>query len=201
MAITTYAQLQAAVASWLDRDDLTTEIVDFITLFEAVANRRLRVRQMETSTTLTPSSGSATLPSDYLQWRRVTWTGSVRQELEYVHPSYLQALYPDTPSDTPTVFTIEGSTLKVRPTSETGLEFDYYQKIAALSDAATTNWLLTAHPDLYLFGSLVEAQMFTVDPEQAAIWKARRDEVFDEISSLGRKSQASGAIRVMGPTP
>jgi hypothetical protein len=201
MAITTYAQLQAAVASWLDRSDLTTEIVDFITLFEAVANRRLRVRQMETSTTLTPSSGSASLPSDYLQWRRVTWTGSVRQELEYVHPSYLQALYPDTPSDTPTVFTIEGSTLKVRPTSTTGLEFDYYQKIPALADDATTNWLLTAHPDLYLFGSLVEAQMFTVDPEQAAIWKARRDEVFDEISNLGRKSQGGGAIRVMGPTP
>jgi hypothetical protein len=201
MAITTYTELKAAIASWLDRDDLTTEIVDFITLFEAVANRRLRVRQMETSTTLTPSSGSASLPSDYLQWRRVTWTGSVRQELEYVHPSYLQALYPDTPSDTPTVFTIEGSTLKVRPTSTTGLEFDYWQKIPVLSSDNATNWLLTAHPDLYLFGSLVEAQMFTVDPEQAAIWKARRDEVFDEIASLGRKSQGGGAVRVMGPTP
>ena len=200
MAITTYAELQTAIASWLDRDDLTTEIVDFITLFEAVANRRLRVRQMETSTTLTPSSGSATLPTDYLQWRRVTWTGSVRVELDYVHPSYLQALYPDTPSDTPRVFTIEGSTLKVRPTSTTGLEFDYYQKIPDLA-TNSTNWLLTAHPDLYLFGSLVEAQMFTVDPEQAAIWKARRDEVFDEISSLGRKSQGGGSARVLGPTP
>jgi hypothetical protein len=200
MAITTYAQLQTAIESWLDRTDLTSTIPDFITMFEAVANRRLRVRQMETSTTLTPSSGSATLPTDYLQWRRVTWTGDVRNELLYVHPSYLQALYPDTPSDTPTVFTIEGSTLKVRPTSTTGLEFDYYQKIPDLA-TNSTNWLLTAHPDLYLFGSLVEAQMFTVDPEQAAIWKARRDEVFDEIASLGRKSQGGGAVRVMGPTP
>lgn len=199
MAIQTYAQLQAAIASWLDRDDLTDEIVDFITLFEAVANRKLRVRQMETSTTITPSSGSATLPTDYLQWRRVTWAGDVRNELQYVHPSYLQALYPDTPSDTPTVFTIEGSTLKVRPTSSTDIEFAYYQKIPALADGV--NWLLTAHPDLYLFGSLVEAQMFTVDPEQAAIWKARRDEVFDEISSLGRKSQGGGSARVLGPTP
>jgi hypothetical protein len=141
------------------------------------------------------------LPADYLQWRRVTWAGSVRQELGYVHPSYLQALYPDTPSDTPTVFTIEGPHLKIRPTSLTDIEFDYYQKIPALADNNTTNWLLSAHPDLYLFGSLVEAQMFTVDPEQAAIWKARRDEVFDEIASLGRKSQGGGAVRVMGPTP
>lgn len=201
MSITTYAQLQTAIESWLDRTDLTATIPDFITLFEAVANRRLRVRQMETSTTLTPASGSATLPTDYLQWRRVTWTGSVRVELEYVHPSYLQGLYPDTPADVPRVFTIEGSTLKVRPTSTTDLEFDYWQKIPVLSVSNTTNWLLTAHPDLYLFGSLVEAQMFTVDPDQAAIWKARRDEVFDEIASLGRKSQGLGSVRVMGPTP
>ena len=60
MAITTYAELQTAIANWLARDDLTTYLPDFITLFEAAANRRLRVRQMETTATLTPSSGSAT---------------------------------------------------------------------------------------------------------------------------------------------
>src|SRR5262245_15894630 len=75
MAITTYAQLQTAIASWLARSDLTATIADFITLFEAAANRRLRVRQMETSTNLTPSSGAATLPTDYLAWRRLTWAG------------------------------------------------------------------------------------------------------------------------------
>ena len=48
-----------------------------------------------------------------------------------MHPSYLQAAYPSSPADVPRIFTIEGSTLKVRPVDDTALEFDYFQKIAA----------------------------------------------------------------------
>lgn len=199
MALTTYVELKASIADYLARSDLTTQIVDYIDLFERAANRRLRVRQMETTTTLTPSSGSATLPTDYLTWRRVTWTGSVRRELEYVHPSYLQAYYPDTPSGDPSLFTIEGTTLKVRPTSATGLEFDYFQKIPALASGA--NWLFTAHPDVYLFGSLVEAYTMLKDYEAATVWKVRRDEVFEEIEKLSIKTIGPASIRLMSVTP
>lgn len=199
MAFTTYAELQTAIADQLARSDLTTQIVDFIALFEAAACRRLRVRPMETSTTLTPASGSATLPTGYLGWRRVTWTGSARVELEYVHPSMLQALYPDTPTGIPAYFTIEGSTLKIRPTDTTGLEFDYLAKTAAVS--SSLNWLFTNHPDAYFFGSLAEAYIYDKDPDTAVIWKARRDEVFDEIKLLNFREQGQMAVRVMGPTP
>jgi hypothetical protein len=198
MSITTHAELKTAIASWLARSDLADNIPDFITLFEAAANRRLRARQMEASVNLSPSSGEATLPADYLAWRRLTWTGSARMELAYVAPSYLQAAYPSSPSDTPRIFTIEGATLKVRPVSDTALELLYYQKIPALSDGNPANWLLSAHPDLYLFGSLAEAQMFAVDPDKAALWKGRRDELFEEINSLSNKTRGAGAIRVMG---
>src|SRR5436190_12688003 len=136
MPITTFSELKSAVASWLARDDLSGNIADFIALFEAAANRRLRVRQMETTASLAPSGGAAMLPADYLAWRRVTWTGDRRRELEYVHPSYLQAAFPDASSGVPRLFTIEGSTLKTRPTDGTALEFGYFQKVPALSDAA-----------------------------------------------------------------
>jgi hypothetical protein len=201
MAITTYSELQAAVGNWLDHSLFAARIPEFIALFEAAANRRLRVREQEAATALTPSSGAAALPADYLAWRRVTWTGSPRVELQYVHPSYLQAAYPSTPSARPRVFTIEGSTLKIRPVDATALEFDYFQKIPALSDGAATNWLLAAHPDLYLFGALVEAEMFGVNDERAPLWKARRDEIFDEMEKLSNKTRGSGAMRVMAATP
>lgn len=201
MSITTYAQLQTAVASWLNRDDLTTTIPDFITIFEATANRRLRLRSQELAATLTPSSGVATLPTDYLAWRRVTWTGSTNTELEYVHPSYLHALYPTAPAGVPRLFTIEGSSLTVRPSDDTALTFDYFQKIAALSNSNTTNWLLTAHPDIYLFGTLAEAHGFVKDPDSLALWKTRRDEIFDEIERLDVKTRGPSAIRIMGYTP
>jgi len=39
MAIGTYAELQTAVANWLDRSDLTDRIQEFIDLAEARINR------------------------------------------------------------------------------------------------------------------------------------------------------------------
>jgi len=201
MSISTYGELQTAIGTWLDHSLFTARIPDFIALFEAAANRKLRTRFQETSTNLTPLSGSVLLPADYLLWRRVTWTGSPRVELEYVHPSYLQSAYPSSSAGVPRVFTIEGSTLKIRPADDTALEFDYFQKVPALSDSSTTNWLLSAHPDLYLFGSLVEAEMFGVNDERAPLWKARRDEIFDEIEKLSNKTRGAGTVRVMGAAP
>jgi hypothetical protein len=201
VAITNYSELQAAIGNWLDHTLFTARVPDFIALFEATANRRLRVRQQEATAVLTPSAGAAALPADYLAWRRLTWTGLTRVELEYVHPSYLQAAYPASPADVPRVFTIEGATLKIRPVDNAALELDYFQRIAALSDAAPANWLLSAHPDLYLFGALVEAEMFGVNDERAPLWKGRRDEIFDEIEKLSNKTRGAGAARVMGPTP
>lgn len=279
MSITSYAELQTAIGNWLNHTLFSARAPEFIALFEAAANRRLRVRQQETTTILRPSnpalitisgaadngsglirltitssatyttgnecnvanvngtieaigswlitvidgthvdlqgstftntyvsggtiqaqSGQATLPTDYLAWRRVTWTGQTRVELQYVQPSYLQAAYPSSPSDVPRVFTIEGSVLKVRPLDATSLEFNYFAKIPALV-TTDQNWLLTAHPDLYLFGSLVEAEMFGVNDDRAPLWKARRDEIFDEIEKLSNKTRGAGAMRVMGPTP
>jgi hypothetical protein len=201
MAITTYAELQAAVGNWLDHSLFAARVPEFIALFEAAANRRLRVREQEATATLTPASGAVALPADYLAWRRVTWTGTPRVELQYVHPSYLQAAYPSSPTDVPRIFTIEGATLKIRPLDGTPLELDYVQKVPALSDAAPGNWLLAAHPDVYLFGALVEAEMFGVNDERAPLWKARRDEIFDEIEKLTNKTRGAGAVRVMGVTP
>ena len=48
MALNNYANLKTTIANFLARDDLTSEIDDFIDLTEADFNRRLRVRSMET---------------------------------------------------------------------------------------------------------------------------------------------------------
>ena len=47
MSIATYAELRTAVENWLDHTLFTARVPEFIALFEAAANRRLRVRQQE----------------------------------------------------------------------------------------------------------------------------------------------------------
>ena len=199
MALATYADLQTQIANWIARADLTSYIPDFITLFETQANRRLRVRLMETSATLTPSGGFVALPSDYLMWRYLKWAGSTARVLEYVHPSYFLASYPTWPSDVPRYFTITSGYISIIPQDTGPLTFGYFQKIPALS--LGTNWLITAYPDVYLFGALAEAYGFMKDPDNMAIWQSRRDQGFDEIEKLDQKTRGPAQVQVIGWTP
>jgi len=199
MAITTYAELKSAIGAWLGHELFADRYADFITLFEATACRRLKVRPMETVATLTPSSGAAALPSDYLGWRRATVTSTTRVELTYVHPSYLQALYPSGLASLPRHFTIEASALKTRSSDATAIELLYYAKTPAIS--GMLNWLFTNHPDAYLFGSLAEAEAFGVNDERLPMWKARRDEVLAEIAASDFRERGAMEIRAAGATP
>ena len=201
MSLSTYSDLSNAISTWTGRGDFTAAYIsNFVALFEAWANRNLRTRQMETSTTLTPSSGSAALPSDYLQWRRVTWAGDPTSELEYAHPSILQGLYPSSSSFIPHLFTIEGSNIETRSTDATNLTLEYWQKISSL-ETSSTNWLMSAHPDLYLYGTLLEAYLFNQDQDNAIVWKQRRDDLAAEIRYLDKSTIGPSAVRVFGQTP
>jgi hypothetical protein len=192
----TYSGLLDSIASWLARDDLTDQIPDFVTMFEAVANRRLRVREMETDATLTQSSGQVTLPADFLSARRVSVLSSPTVTLESVAPDWFYSAYPDSTAGTPQVYMIAGSVMRIRPVTTTDVNLAYYAKIPALS--GEVNWLFTAHPDLYLFGSLCEAKAFIEDEKRALLWKTRRDGAFDEIERLSNKSRM-GSMRPFGP--
>lgn len=196
MAITTYAELQTAVADWLARSDLTDYIPDHVKLFEAAAARILNVRPMETSATVSMSSGAGALPSDYLAARRVTLSGY--GELTYAHPTFLMGAYPTSDQGAPQYYTIEGGYLKVRPVDDTKTYvLSYFAKNDAVS--SSLNWLFTNHPDAYLFGTLCEAYMFDKDIENANIWKQRRDEVFNEIKAQSFLNAASMSVKPEGP--
>ena len=65
----TYTGLQASIASWLHRSDLTAIIPDLIVLAEARLARDLRLRKMVTTTTSSTvaSTQGITLPADFLE--------------------------------------------------------------------------------------------------------------------------------------
>lgn len=200
MSLVTYADLQTQVANWLARDDLAVYIPDMITLFECAAARKLKVRLQETQITLATTNGIGTLPSDFLGYRDVTWDGtSYTVALEYVTPTVFEAEWPQNDSGIPVVFTLTGGSIKIKPLDDSGLLFTYFQKPAALS--GTLNWLWTTYPDAYLFGTLAEANAFNKAVDPAGLWKARRDEVFDEIFKVDFNERQGMRIRILGITP
>jgi len=195
MALANFSDLKTSIAGWLGRSDLTSVIPDFITLAEARFNRVLRTPDMETAGTVSASSESTALPSGFLEMRSAWREDSPDAPLDYFPPSHLRTMRAAAQSGTPTAYTIVGGNIILAPTpaaTET-IGLYYYTKVVALSDSATTNWLLTAHPDLYLFASLAAAEVYGWHDERLPLLKAGADEIMEQINDAGKKRRAGGA--------
>jgi hypothetical protein len=86
---------------------------------------------------------------------------SIRRRLDYITEDAADVLYPDRASGLANHFMIVGSSLTALPLSSNSIQLTYYAKVPALSDSNTTNWLLTAHPALYLHACKLYAAEFT----------------------------------------
>ncbi len=186
MAISTYSDLQTAVADWLNRADLTAVIPTFITLAEAKFNRELRVRDMMVRASATSSNEFVAVPSDYLENYSLELTNStgVQPPLNFISPLEAKTLKANQITGLVRYYTmIDGAfELLPAPGSNVDLTLTYYQRIPALSGTQTTNWLLTKSPDLYLYSTLLEASPYLKDDERVQIWAAARQQVMEAMN-------------------
>lgn len=188
--MTNYTDLLASVAMWMHRADLTGQIPDFIALAEAEFNRRLRVRDMETDIASTALvSGEYTLPADFEAMKYLRADTSPPQTLLLTTQEYL-ADKPDQ-AGTPLYFAISGTKAICRPTSGS-IKGVYFAKIPALTSTNTTNWLMTKHPDLYLFGVIAQACVYTRDAQLEAAMSQRVDRLIASINSDSKAAEISG---------
>lgn len=201
--ITTYATLQTEIANWLNREDLTTTIPTFIQLFEAKANRRLRVRDMMIRAEATSEEGYIALPADFLEVHSLTLEDDIPHlPLQYVGADEAKDLKAQGYTGE-LKYTIVGGSLEIIPDPADEREFEmiYYGKIPALSDSNTTNWLLTKSPDLYLYGSLLECAPYLKDDERIPIWAAAVQSTMDDMqleSERALRPRAALRVRVQG---
>ncbi len=74
----------------------------------------------------------------------------------------------------PVVYTIVGDAIQFGPTPDAvyTVSLDYYQRFAALS-TTPTNWLLTNHPGVYLFGALAEGAPYLMEDERTPLWDTK----------------------------
>jgi len=202
MAINTYSTLQTAVANWLDRNDLTDRVPEFISLAEATFNRVLRLRAMETTVADATPSGSKedALPTGYLQMREVHLATTPVVSLSYITPEIMYRIRAGSTSGKPNSYTIVGDNILFGPTPDGAYDYSmtYYKAFDALSDAAPTNWLITNAPDLYLYGALLQAEPFLMNDERVALWERGVRQVINDLQQQDDKDRHSGSeMRVM----
>lgn len=194
----TYTELQAEVAAYMHRRDLAARIPMFISLAEAYLFRELQVREKQATATLTTTADYAALPADFSSLSRITVT---RDGREYTLDYHAQ---PETKSSSialPTAYTLETGKIRIfNAGTGTVAKMYYVPKLIALSASVSTNWLLDAAPDLYLYASALEGVKYTRDTTEAAnlagLVQGSMDAVRRYIETRGRPAVGSMQIKV-----
>lgn len=190
MAITTYAELKAAAATWLVRADLTARIPEFIALAEARLNRLLRHRAAEDThvTSLNAGERRVALPAGFGEAMRV-WVGDADGEAEEALFTEASLLTVAAGPGRPRRWTLDGGDLAFDRPAERSYDVTLrYRRRYALSDATPTNALLSEAPDAYLFAVLAEAGPFLRDAEVAGTYEAKLERAIAELNSRDGRS-------------
>lgn len=189
----TYTGLLASIAEWLDDATLAASIPDFVRMAEARFNRVLRTPDMEARATATATAERTALPTDFTGMRTVFIDGSPDRPLEQRSLAALRGATRGT-AGIPTAYAIadEAIVLAPSPVAATVLDMVYYRRLPALA-TNSSNWLLTNHPDLYLFMSLLHAELRGWNDARLPMLKSAVDGMLGELMVDATRRQWGGA--------
>lgn len=196
MALTTYTELKTSIGDWLNRTDLTSAIADFISLSEAQIERQLRTRQMITRANADISTEYAALPSDFLETKsfKLTSTNPVTPLIFQTIDALDDLSRTFSAVSRPKYFGIVGAQVRVVPVPDATYttELIYYAKLSKLSSTVSTNWLLAASPDIYLYGSLLQAAPYLQDDARIPVWSNLYDRALTDLQTADDRGATSG---------
>jgi len=204
MSFTSYSDLQTAIAGYLARSDLTTQIPDFIRLAETRLRRDLRIRQMLKSVTTPTVAGDSTveLPSDFLEVRDFVIVGNPIQPLNYYSPSAFNRNTRSWESGKPLDYTVLANDFQLAPIPDGvyTVKMFYFAAPTFLSETNTSNAFLANTPDALLYGALLEAEPYLMNDARINTWGTMFDRAMASITRSDQQGQYSGVPLVIKTT-
>jgi hypothetical protein len=198
MALTTYTELKTSLADWLNRSDLTSVIPDFISLAEAQMERQLRTRQMivRANATFAAAAEYGTVPDDFLETKSIKLNTNPITNLQFQTIDAMDSLSNTTylSSGKPLYFSVVGNQFRLLPIpdGEYTAELVYYAKLTKLSSTVATNFLLTQAPDVYLYGSLLQAAPYLQDDARISVWSSLYAAGLEQLQIADDRGATSG---------
>ena len=198
MSLTNFTGLKASIADFLNRDDLTSVIPDFVALAEAQINRDIRHWKMEAR-----SSGQQSVNDEYMQIP-ADWVETIRLHLTGSGTTVVNLVSRDAMADkrsanenttgTPRMYTHADGQFQLYPTpsNDTDFELLYYQKIPSLI-TNTDNWLLLEAPDVYLYGALLHSAPYLAEDARLAVWAQLYSAAIQRLNQTSEDAMFSGS--------
>lgn len=172
-----YGELKTAIADYLKRSDLTTEIPDFITRAEQRMGKMLRIVENRVTSTETPSSGEITLPTRFVEAIRLS-TGSGASLVTLV--PMVASFEPFLPISGKARYYYITDKIYLVPAGDADVDIHYYEYPEPMTSDSHTRPILDRYEMIYIAGAMAQATQFTQDWEAHAVW----DDLFQrEVTS------------------
>lgn len=200
MAVThsSYSGLKNEIADLYPRADIGAGVDNYIARAEAEFNRVLRLPQMITTNAAFAASGRYTdLPAGFLEMQRAQLNiGGRRRRLDFIGEEYAPKVT-DGSTGTPRFWDVIGTQLELLPAPGASISLDiaYWAAITTIT-GGTANFLLTSHPDLYLYRSLLEAAIARSDDKRVQRYLPLYTNALTAVQRAGKRARYGRAMAV-----
>lgn len=199
-----YASLSSAVSSFLlraitDRVVTAPQIQIYISLAEAEFNRSLRIPELEGETDLVTVAAQnyLALPADFKRISSLQYN-TRPCDIEQSTKRRVNEISAGTNNGRSCEFALWAKKIWFGPTPDAAytLPLDYYKSVLALDPVTNmTSSVLLAFPDLYLYGTLKQAQMQLGDITKGELWTANYNAIVSDIEKAATKEKMSSKLR------
>jgi hypothetical protein len=186
MTIANYTDLIGKPGAWLRRSDLNSVAPDFVTLAEAEMNRQLATANQLVSMAYAITGEFVAKPTGMRQLRTIRLTSGTGREVRKITPEEMteRKAVPTPLMGEPREYTAIGLQLEFYPVPNTAYQavVEMQTGFEPLSADNPTNWILTDHPDAYLWGVLAAACAYLKQDERAQGFEAKFEQVLADVN-------------------
>lgn len=198
--LATYTDLLSAIASYTKRGDTAALAPIWVALAEARINRELRVNDMVTRKPLSVAAEYLAVPADMAAPITIRLTDRPYWQLDYLQPAQMADRIAEQRRDTLAAFALINGQFWFNPAPVVpwNAELLYYANVPALASApGGANWLLTIHPDVYLWAALREAADFYEDDQQLAKFEQLFTDAVKAVQAADKRDTQGVALKPM----
>lgn len=202
--ITSYAGLKTEIQNFINKSGLSADVDTFIDLAEAELAKSVRAQNMIVTASGTVSSNPIPISSSPFSWFQELRSlsivvGGEDRVLNFISPDLFRGRYADVATGIPEFYTFMDVSLYLDPAPNDTFTYNavYIQLPKPLSSSNTTNWMLSSHPELYLYTSLFHAAVFIRDAERIQLYGRLKDDYIKSHQLRHIKQRAGGSSRMI----
>jgi len=199
MSIATFAELKTAIEDWVDDGEITSKLTDFISLAESSMKHDKKTRflagEIRATASTVASSQYLAVPTGFQRIKRMHIQGDPQKNIKIVSRSSLNDHY-SSATGQPSYAAIIGDEFEFNRIPDQVYTVEIVSdKFTALSDSNTTNEIFPAYVDLYLYGSLIHASLFTKDTDLYSMAEREYNKAVVNAQNADKSARYAGRLR------